>query len=846
MVSRAPFGSSYCGPENNPALLVDKMIGSSYDVVKYAARNMEYIKHVSYYMEKLYTIEANLDTFKFIENNIQTFDVISANIGILEPIAENILVINSVNNNLDTINELNGNTAVILAASTNVTRIANDFGNVEEAIAAAQQASTVAEQAVITVENIRVDINETLVPEVVDARNAARLWATAPVNASINDGTNPAGHSAYHWAKKAEELALEAGTVPTGGTTGQLLGKLSNNNNDFAWVNPPAGTGGDMTKTAYDPMGIEANVFDSVNQLPYTRADLLTKAIPAEITFLRTTGYAVVGDGGAASYKKVNTQPTHAGKFIDVNGSWYEIADEVLHPEQFASLNDAINTAAALGKVLDGQGKTYTVSSTINLPVTRHTWKNIILDGTGIAVSGDGTTPIVLLDCPLPGPTRNLTANAVLGATSITVTATSSYAVDDWIILRSEKKLAESEANDGRHARACELNQIRSISGTTIELWHPTLDGYNTADTARIEKVQTLGGVDLDNVTFLGCEQGIRVSEGFRSKYNKVSGIGQNAFGVYEDRCYFTTGDKFFFDSKQTTPTFVTGAGYGLAYLGCWNCDYGDVTGSRMRHLTTTGSCGTSKGRTVSGNCSLGDVHCENAFSSIVDQHPGGGYLKVGNVSGTFAANANSAPAVQMQGAGGHVDSINIEGNPNGGAVGFDSYGFFRGGADPTVHVGSVTSRGCAQACSVVNRTNQHGNGQAQRLVMTVGQIKSWDGSAASINTLSADVDFYIGGGRIDTSPNLGNGLGRAISVGQTGSFRARVRLSNVDILSANAAQALRVQGTDLTMLGGSIKGVSSTVVVRAENSSAVRFVGTDEATTPSTVNSTITRASLA
>lgn len=97
--------------------------------------------------------------------------------------------------------------------------------------------------------------------------------------------------------------------------------------------------------------------------------------------FLSIAGYTVSGDGGAALYKKVGSQPSHAGKFsITLQNAtvvWYEIAEEVLRPEMFGAIGNDIaddtakwQTAAQLaaGKRLEGYpGKTYNLTGTISL-----------------------------------------------------------------------------------------------------------------------------------------------------------------------------------------------------------------------------------------------------------------------------------------------------------------------------------------------------------------------------------------------------------------------------------------------------------------------------------------------
>lgn len=46
--------------------------------------------------------------------------------------------------------------------------------------------------------------------ESADARDASRLWATEAEDVQVNDGVNPVGFSAFHWAEKAKDFSLGA------------------------------------------------------------------------------------------------------------------------------------------------------------------------------------------------------------------------------------------------------------------------------------------------------------------------------------------------------------------------------------------------------------------------------------------------------------------------------------------------------------------------------------------------------------------------------------------------------------------------------------------------------------
>ncbi len=47
------------------------------------------------------------------------------------------------------------------------------------------------------------------------------------------------------------------------------------------------------------------------------------------VNAIRTGGYYAVGDGGAALYKRVFSEPTHAGKVQSADGAWWELSEDI-------------------------------------------------------------------------------------------------------------------------------------------------------------------------------------------------------------------------------------------------------------------------------------------------------------------------------------------------------------------------------------------------------------------------------------------------------------------------------------------------------------------------------------
>jgi len=102
-----------------------------------------------------------------------------------------------------------------------------------------------------------------------------------------------------------------------------------------------------------------------------SKAGVEAATIDAAVQSIQLTGYYAAGDGGAALYKRVDTEPTHAGKIQSADGAWWEIAETTLNPKMLGAFEDgstddtaALNAMLSIGRPcrLNG-GKTYRFSS---------------------------------------------------------------------------------------------------------------------------------------------------------------------------------------------------------------------------------------------------------------------------------------------------------------------------------------------------------------------------------------------------------------------------------------------------------------------------------------------------
>ncbi|GLS34417.1 hypothetical protein GCM10010869_00050 [Mesorhizobium tianshanense] len=167
--------------------------------------------------------------------------------------------------------------------------------------------------------------------------------------------------------------------------------------------------------------GLSSSTAISQGNVPFysSKAGMTGLTVPVGITALRVNGYAAAGDGGAAIYKRVASQPAHPGKFQSADGAWWEITlSDVIPVKAFGAKGDgvtddaeAIRDALSYGYFVKriaytdgttggiavdsvpvtfwGPGK-YVVNSQINLPSSFDlVGQNAIISGSGVTGSSD-------------------------------------------------------------------------------------------------------------------------------------------------------------------------------------------------------------------------------------------------------------------------------------------------------------------------------------------------------------------------------------------------------------------------------------------------------------------------
>ncbi len=130
-----------------------------------------------------------------------------------------------------------------------------------------------------------------------------------------------------------------------------------------------------------------------------TRSEAMAATIIASQDYVRTAGYASVGDGGGALFKRAVSEPTHEGKFQSADGAWWEIEESILFPEQFGAMS-----GGAQVDVRAGLDRLKTTSSALGVKWVLRKHYNI----------GTAGTPFSLENC-LGMVGAEITGNVYLG-----------------------------------------------------------------------------------------------------------------------------------------------------------------------------------------------------------------------------------------------------------------------------------------------------------------------------------------------------------------------------------------------------------------------------------------------
>lgn len=321
-----------------------------------------------------------------------------------------------------------------------------------------------------------------------------------------------------------------------------------------------------------------------------TLGDATATPVPVSADVVETLSYQQVNDLGRARYRRSPGEPTHAGKFQDDDGSWWEINEPEVSPSQVGALASpnvapsATYPAFAAGpgdqkaafqawlnvpgyKKVGGGRRTFRLDGPLVIPANDPDALKLDLGSTVFDCSRFATTGISAFSASgVRGARRSLSANFAKGSEVASLPAPGvSDLLPGMMVRIGSNKLFDASSTSSRLG---ELNWIEAVGATSVTLRMPSRDSYLTADAAFIEPIYNpLSGFELMGGEFYGKEAAMNNAYGIVLAFMdnpKVDGARFNYFdylAVAFQSCFHGEADICVSDTRPSN------TGYGIAFF---------------------------------------------------------------------------------------------------------------------------------------------------------------------------------------------------------------------------------------------------------------------------------------
>lgn len=122
-----------------------------------------------------------------------------------------------------------------------------------------------------------------------------------------------------------------------------------------------------------------------------TRAVAAAATITAPVVYFRTAGYVSAGDGGGALYKRVVSEPSHAGKIQSADGAWWEISALEINPLMLGAVGDGVtDDTTAMQNAVD---TAIALQVPLVIPRRRFRLRSSVTISRGLQIIGQGWEP---------------------------------------------------------------------------------------------------------------------------------------------------------------------------------------------------------------------------------------------------------------------------------------------------------------------------------------------------------------------------------------------------------------------------------------------------------------------
>lgn len=214
-----------------------------------------------------------------------------------------------------------------------------------------------------------------------------------------------------------------------------------------------------------------------------------SSAISGSISAIRTNGYYAAGDGGGALYKRVVSEPSHAGKIQSSGGAWWEIVCDEINVRQFGAKGDgATNDTAVLQACLD-----YSKSSGLPVYAPRGVYLSdqlqFIVSGgpysRGLRLRGEGSD-VTIFDTTVSGRTITSAFSVTSLSSIVTVNAVAhGYSAGDVV---SFQNLSTHNIGGSDMDGWWEVQGINGPDEFIFYHWNPASSDVSDTGTATIQK----------------------------------------------------------------------------------------------------------------------------------------------------------------------------------------------------------------------------------------------------------------------------------------------------------------------------------------------------------------------
>lgn len=226
-----------------PAAEADSLLGWTSDGTGLENKgSIPQIQTVAANIASIVTTAENIAAIIAAADNEEDISTVATDIGNVNAVAGVAPILPAIIANEGNINTVAGGIASVVtvaAIAPDVTAVSAIASDVSAVAANEAYISTVADN-IADVQNAHQNALDAATAKegAEDARDFAALWASAPVDETVDDGVNPPGNSSYHWAQVSQGAAIPDGSITLPKLSSDVVALIETNVRYLASGNP--------------------------------------------------------------------------------------------------------------------------------------------------------------------------------------------------------------------------------------------------------------------------------------------------------------------------------------------------------------------------------------------------------------------------------------------------------------------------------------------------------------------------------------------------------------------------------------------------------------------------------